>query len=159
MAALNAAIRTEPQVNDARGAVRRTLQLEVEAGSVEDAQPATVLNLSQTGLLLDTGAKLVTGDRLEVALPEIGATPAIVMWSRGGRHGCSFVTPIPRAVVSAAMLRSPAEEAPVAEPAVLAELALARPPASATDYPMMMAGLLVLALAVVAFLIALNVAG
>jgi hypothetical protein len=156
---LHAAIRTEPLVKDARGAVRRTLHLAVEVGSVEDAQPAVVLNLSQTGLLVDTAAKLVTGDRLEVVLPEIGATSAIVMWSRGDRHGCSFVTPIPRAVVSAAQLRSSAEAASSETPGVPAEPVVDRSRARSPNFPLMIGGLTLLAVVVGAVLIAAYVAG
>ena len=46
-------------------------------------------------------------------LPEAGAVPAKVVWSREPFYGCEFAQPVARAAVSAALLKSPLEEPPV----------------------------------------------
>jgi hypothetical protein len=71
------------------------------------------------GVLIETSADLSIGERLEVHIPEAGATAAKVVWNSGRFYGCEFRTRIPRGAVSAAMLRSPVK-APTAPP-LLAE--------------------------------------
>ena len=64
-------------------------------------------DLSSTGVLLQTSAKLEAFDSLEIELPEVGATHAYVVWTSGDFFGCEFARPIPRAALSAAQLRNP----------------------------------------------------
>lgn len=66
---------------------------------------AHIHDLSVTGLLFETSAPL-SEDRVEVQLPEVGPTHARVVWHHGRFFGCNFVQPIPKAAVSAALLRS-----------------------------------------------------
>jgi hypothetical protein len=68
-------------------------------------------DLSPGGILVETSASLRKGARLEVELPEIGATLAKVVWNSGDYFGCQFDKPIPRAALSAALLRNPFEAA------------------------------------------------
>lgn len=96
-----------PAPRDQRRASRRILQLEVAAVSERDSTRALIHDLSEAGLLLETSADLRVGEMLHVDLPEAGAVRALVVWSRGRLFGCEFMTPVPKAAVSAALLRSP----------------------------------------------------
>jgi hypothetical protein len=91
---------------DSRGRVRHGLRLEVKAltsGSLSHA--ATILNLSETGFLLETSASLAIGDEVQVDLPHTGSTSARVMWTSDELVGCMFADRLPAAGVSAARLR------------------------------------------------------
>lgn len=65
-----------------------------------------VLNLSDSGLLLETDAPLAPGEALDVVLPEAGTRTARVVWAGHGLAGCKFDTPIGRSALSAAALAS-----------------------------------------------------
>lgn len=82
-------------------------------GSVSTSLKEDVLihDISSTGLLLETGAELEAFDTLDVELPEVGPTEAVVVWTSGRYFGCQFAESIPKAVVSASLLRSPAGDA------------------------------------------------
>lgn len=90
-----------------RGAPRRGLRLWLDLmhGS-QAAASVQVLNISKSGLLLQTSAPLSEGDTLQVDLPEAGFRPASVAWASGEFVGCRFKEPITAAMVSAARLRS-----------------------------------------------------
>jgi len=64
--------------------------------------PLTLLNLSNTGMLLNSPRKLRVGDMVLVDLPKIGATRAQIMWNDADEYGCQFVKQIPDSVVHAA---------------------------------------------------------
>ena len=100
-------IEQEPAVAERRGSRRRRLRLET-AGSTTTAPDARVVihDLSLTGFLMETQAKLSTGERLEVDLPEWGAAEAEIVWHSGAFFGCKFNQPISSAAISAALLRS-----------------------------------------------------
>lgn len=97
-----------PQTDEQRRTPRRALRL-----AVEGVASATVRNLSETGLLIETADALAVGDRVSLELPVAGEVEARVIWARGRFYGCEFARPVERAVVSAALLRSPIEEPPV----------------------------------------------
>lgn len=97
-----------------RYASRRALRL--GATLSDSGVEVTIHDLSPTGLLLETSQPLTQGETLFVDLPERGPTAASVVWSSGRYYGCAFELSIPAAVVSAALLRSPA-----ARPAVAGE--------------------------------------
>lgn len=84
---------------------RRRLRL----GSVSTSLNREVLihDISPTGLLLETSAKLRAFDRLDVELPEAGSRQAVVVWTSGRYFGCQFAQPLSKAAVSAALLLSP----------------------------------------------------
>ena len=91
---------------DERGALRRTLHLGVSgrfAGGAEGS--ATVHNISETGLLVETASPLTEGETITVELPEAGPQDAVVVWIDGPMHGCRFVDPIGAGALSAAQLR------------------------------------------------------
>ncbi|GAA4743964.1 hypothetical protein GCM10023264_06490 [Sphingomonas daechungensis] len=69
--------------------------------------PVVIHDISTTGVLLQTAAKLEPFDDFEIDLPAIGATSAFVVWNSGEYFGCEFANPVSRAAVSAALLRSP----------------------------------------------------
>ena len=108
--ALLAQIITSSESQEARSAGRRILRLHVVASTSGDETDALI------HLLVETKASLFEGDTLEVDLPEAGVTAAVVVWTRSGLAGCEFQRPVPTAIVSAALLRSP--------PATLAPAAL-----------------------------------
>jgi len=64
--------------------------------------PLTLLNLSTTGMLLNSPRPLHVGDQVQVDLPEIGAMQARVVWHDTDEYGCQFAQPIPESVVVAA---------------------------------------------------------
>ncbi|HEX2793791.1 MAG TPA: PilZ domain-containing protein [Croceicoccus sp.] len=68
--------------------------------------PLTLLNLSNTGMLLNSPRKLRVGDMVQVDLPKIGATRAQIMWNDADEYGCQFVKQIPDSVVLAAEVAS-----------------------------------------------------
>ena len=95
-----------------QGASRRgssRLKLSLDASLAGSGEEVVIHDLSPGGILVETGASLRKGARLEVELPEVGATQAKVVWSSGDYYGCQFDKPIPRAVLSAALLRNPFE--------------------------------------------------
>lgn len=57
-----------------------------------DAQPHTLLivNISPHGLMARCDHQFAEGARLRVMLPVVGALPAEIRWSLGGRVGVSF---------------------------------------------------------------------
>ena len=111
MEPLSAEILTEQVTGDERAAVRRSLRLRVSAYSSDDVAVALILNVSETGLLIETGLKLAVGETLNVDIPEASASTARVVWTEGLRAGCEFANPVATAAVSAARLKSPVEAA------------------------------------------------
>ena len=103
-----AQIAIDPLSDEQRRTPRRTLRLDVDGGAT-----ATVRNLSETGLLIESPDALAVGDRVSLDLPVAGTAEARVIWARAPFYGCEFARPVSRAVVSAALLRAPIEEPPV----------------------------------------------
>jgi len=100
---------------DRRRQGRRTLRLGVPTYLDRLASRAIIHNLSETGLMVQTNAELTIGDYFEVELPEVGQVGARVVWSLEDRYGCAFEQPVPKAAVSASLLRSPAQGIPEQE--------------------------------------------
>lgn len=107
MVALLAEISLGSPNAERRDALRRTLRLVAEVSYSEDSARVLILNLSEAGVLIETAAVLVVGESFELELPEAGTVVARVKWQRGSEYGCEFDAPVPRAAVSAALLRSP----------------------------------------------------
>ena len=103
-----AQIALDPYSDEQRRTQRRTLRLDVAGGAA-----ATVRNLSEFGLLIESPSELEVGDRVSLELPVAGLAEARVIWARAPFYGCEFARPVSRAVVSAALLRAPIEEPPV----------------------------------------------
>jgi len=101
------------------GASRRgspRLKLRLDSSLSGSGTEVVIHDLSSDGILVETGASLRKGARLEVHLPEVGATQAKVVWNSGEYYGCQFDTPIPTGALSAALLRSPFEAAAATPP-------------------------------------------
>jgi hypothetical protein len=115
---------------DFRGRSRRILRLSVGA-SVNGDTPttATIHNLSQTGLLLETPVDLPVGEWIGVDLPVSGVQSAQVVWASEHLFGCRFYEPVTPATVSAALLRAPFDgaDATVEAPSVPAGPPTPRP--------------------------------
>jgi hypothetical protein len=95
------------QSMDAPRDARRRLCLLAGARGVDGDLLATVMNLSQTGMLIDAHVALSVGEPLDIELPEAGIVTAHVVWTLGMLSGCEFRQALPRAAVSAAQLLAP----------------------------------------------------
>jgi hypothetical protein len=108
MVPLAAEILTEQVTGDGRTAVRRNLRLGVQTNAAGEVAMALIINISDTGLLIETAVPLAVGDLLHLDLPEASASTAKVVWRVNLRAGCEFVDCIPKAALSAALLASSA---------------------------------------------------
>jgi hypothetical protein len=106
MVPLAAAIITEQSSGDGRTAVRRSLRLDVSAYAADHVTRALVLNISETGILVEADLDLQVGETLHVDMPEAGASPVRVIWKEKLLVGCEFVHPVSTGAVSAAQLMS-----------------------------------------------------
>lgn len=96
---------------DQRGSPRRRLSLDA-AGKIGSAWMLgiRVLDLSETGILLESDTRLSMDERFEVCLPLTGMRVAHVVWAGENTFGCQFDEPIEPAIVAAVGLpggRSP----------------------------------------------------
>ena len=86
---------------------RRKITLEASgalgSGAVADV---TVHNISATGMLIECRVSLAVGETLAIDLPGAEATRAKIVWTSDRLHGCQFIKPVSKAVLSAAQLRS-----------------------------------------------------
>jgi len=106
MQPLSAEIITERRIGNERSAVRRRLRLGVSASASGDVAMALILNLSETGLLIETLVELAVGETLRIEFPDAIAATARVIWTEGYLAGCEFVEPVSTGAVSAALLMS-----------------------------------------------------
>jgi transcriptional regulator with XRE-family HTH domain len=108
-----------------RAGMRRALRLEA-SGMLPGGQDANVMihNISVTGLLLETGVDLASGEALSLALPEAGIVEAAIIWRSGQLYGCAFSAPLSHAALAAAQLAG----LPVTETAAAPIPATAAPP-------------------------------
>lgn len=95
-----------------RGRARRKLHLKAQGFGVHGSSEVIILDLSTTGLLLETSDTLTVGEAVDLDLQNAEVIRAVVKWSSGPFFGCQFRDPISPATVSAALLR--AAPAPVA---------------------------------------------
>lgn len=81
-------------------APRRQLHLEAEGATASgQTTQVLILNVSQTGLLLESPVELTEGERIELALPELGTASAQVVWMSERFYGCRLETPLPESVL------------------------------------------------------------
>lgn len=92
---------------DDRRSGRRTVRLATQLASLSERTEALIHDLSGQGLRIESTVRFEEGERLLVELPFVGEVEAQVIWRDGDVCGCEFTTPISKAVVSAALLRSP----------------------------------------------------
>ena len=86
---------------------RHAIRLETSGATPSgDAAAVTIHNVSATGVLLETAVDLQVGDPLSLELPEGGSHAMRVVWTSGALHGCAFEDALPKAVLSATLLRA-----------------------------------------------------
>ena len=93
---------------DRRRSPRRSMRL----GADGSGEPASLLDLSLTGALIETSVPMLVGAIFEVELPQAGRVEAEVVWNSGEFYGCQFTLPITPAVLSAAQLKAEAKPEP-----------------------------------------------
>jgi hypothetical protein len=112
--------------SERRARTRRTLRLAATANHAESRESAaTIHDLSESGMLLETSASLGPGEQFQIFLPLAGPVDTVVVWNSGNFYGCQFGDAVPTAAVSAALLKSVpgnAEAASVADRDLLAHL-------------------------------------
>jgi hypothetical protein len=81
--------------------------LQAEGFVTSGTADVLILDISTTGLLLETAADLTKGETIELDVPEGVGIRAVVKWTSGKLFGCQFREPISNASVSRALLRSP----------------------------------------------------
>jgi hypothetical protein len=98
----------ELAAEERRRSARRALKLGVGTGG----QPVTILDLSLTGVLLETSVPMLVGATFEIELPQAGPVEATVVWNSGEYYGCQFELPIRPVVLSAALLQGQPDPVP-----------------------------------------------
>ena len=66
----------------------------------------TIHNISESGMLIETGLELGVGARLSVDLPHDASVPASVVWASDKLFGCKFERPIGLPALSAVQLKA-----------------------------------------------------
>lgn len=90
-----------------RGSDRRELRLSITAALPDEAElAATIHDLSESGFLLETQARLSPDQPFQLFLPLAGAVEATVVWNTEHFYGCQFREKVARAAISAALLKS-----------------------------------------------------
>ena len=106
MVALLAEISVDPSQADARGTSRRKLRLVTEVSYSHDNARVLILNLSKSGMLIETAAPLTVGESFEVDLPEAGTVIARVIRRQAQQFGCAFDSQLSQGALSGALLQS-----------------------------------------------------
>lgn len=101
-----AEIPSESRSPDSRQEPRHQLRLAAEITSSGNAAAVVMLDLSESGMMISTPAELAVDEILAVDLPEAGEAEARVAWKRMSLYGCLFLSPVTRAAISAARLKS-----------------------------------------------------
>ncbi len=92
---------------DRRTSDRRVLKLRVPGSTAsESGVPVLIHDMSVSGLLIQTEAGIDVGTMLDIQLPEVGPQSATVVWNRDQFFGCEFQSPLSKAGLSAALLKS-----------------------------------------------------
>lgn len=94
---------------DRRRSRRRVISFGLDVSDENESLSLLILNVSETGMQIQTIAKLGIGERLSVELPEAGSVEAEIRWRSRDRYGARFTTSIPQSVISAIQLASPAK--------------------------------------------------
>jgi transcriptional regulator with XRE-family HTH domain len=98
-----------------RGAARQTLRIIAPGVTNDGPEAVNIVNLSATGMLIESTASLSIGQSLRVELPHAGTSSATVVWSSGNFIGCRFQKPLSSAALSAALLKSEPARLPIAD--------------------------------------------
>ncbi|WP_427965390.1 PilZ domain-containing protein [Altererythrobacter sp.] len=103
-----------------RGAVRRVVTLGLDVAETRGNTRVLILNLSRTGLLLQTSAELEVGETIQIDVPEAGQVEAKIVRQNGDQFGAMFDNPIKQAAISAVLLAAPARPEPLAREEIAA---------------------------------------
>ena len=118
--ALLAQIEWGARVANTRHAARRKLSLVAHgATAAQEFARVVIHDLSETGVLIETEVELAPGEPLEIDIQEAGTAAANVVWNSGRFFGCQFEQRLPKAAVSAAILRNAARPPAVEMPAAI----------------------------------------
>lgn len=85
--------------------MRHTLRLATDVGFGAGKSSALIHDLSESGLRVETSAKIAEGESLFVDLPFVGVREARVIWNRDRMFGCEFRAPLEEATAIANLLR------------------------------------------------------
>lgn len=107
MTAVPALLDAKSTHTNRRKSSRRKLHLPTLGSLASGSADVLILNVSTTGLLLETAAELAKGEVIELELPDGIAAQAVVKWTSGRLFGCEFKEPISIAAISAALLQAP----------------------------------------------------
>lgn len=88
------------------GELRQSKRRELRLGASSAGDPVTILNISSTGMLIESRTTMLIGSTFLVQLPNLASLTAEVVWNRGDFYGCEFDRSISGAVLSAALLQS-----------------------------------------------------
>jgi transcriptional regulator with XRE-family HTH domain len=103
---IQAHLEPKPSPAGDRQVVRRKLRLLTSAHTARGGSAEVlILDLSTSGMLVQSNARLERAEKIEVELPGTGTRQAEVIWTGDSFFGCSFAEPIPPAAVSAALLK------------------------------------------------------
>ena len=83
------------QIGHKPRAERVRLNLNARLHSGQSTRPATIRNLSRTGMAMEAGEGLLTGQQVLVRIGDRPLIPGRVQWSRGGRIGVSTLSEMP----------------------------------------------------------------
>lgn len=121
MASSNAAAESHPE-HRRLIATRNPIKLAAKlADAASDGQDALILNISATGVLLQTTLHLAVDEVVRIDLAAAGHHAAKVVWTIDRMVGCQFLDPLPKASLSAALLQGEAlsthfRDPPVTQP-------------------------------------------
>lgn len=105
-----------------RSTQRRIITFGFDTNDAQRDRRILILNLSRTGLLLQTSAELEVGEDFQIVIPEAGPVNAKIMRRTGDQFGAMFESPITQAAVSAVLLASPAGPAPLEQEEIKAAI-------------------------------------
>ena len=88
----------------------------------------TVVDVSTTGLGVETEENLRISDEISIGLPGVGTRRAFIAWRRDNRYGCAFYSPLDEADMSRAFLSANLVPLGTAQQALLAAPSVTRAP-------------------------------
>lgn len=92
----------------ARSALTLAGKLAASEGETSNGLDAIIRNISATGVLLETGAKISVGEQVWIGLGAAGRQLASVRWADASLVGCEFAPALSKARLSAALLQGEA---------------------------------------------------
>ena len=102
---MSARVKVDPSPGTASRRRNERHRIHLSLGT-KGASEAILHDISSSGLLLQSSAKLDLGEFIKIALPEAADLDAKVIWQSGDLFGCEFERPISKAALSAALLMS-----------------------------------------------------